>query len=136
MTHVQFLTEKNLVVTGNEIADKAVAISQGWVEVNPVTLGDKRTTQTTRIVCFDKEGVQKGTILDANKVNSTPKGEKLPLEGREIIVQLENGTEKTVTIFDGNQFPILQSKLDSQQLGITLTYKKRTDSVYMDLTIS
>lgn len=136
MTHVQFLQSKNQVVTGNEIADKAVAISQGWTEIKAKTLGDKRTTQNTRIVCFDREGVLKGTIIDAFRVNSTPKGEKQALEGREIIVQLENGTEKTVVIYDGNQFPVLQSKLDSQQLSITLTYKKRTDSVYMDLTIS
>lgn len=134
MTHVQFLQGKNLPVTGNEAVDKALATSQGWAATK--TLGDKRTTTNTRVVCFDKEGVQKGTIVDAAKINSTPKGEKLPLEGREIIVQLDNGTQKTVTLFDGNQFPILQNKLDSQELTITLTYKKRTDSPYMDLTIS
>lgn len=136
MNHIQFLQTKNLPVTGNESVDKALAISQGWTPIQPKVLGDKRTATSTRIVYFDREGIQKGTIIDANKVNSTPKGEKLPLEGREIIVLLENGTEKIVVVYDGNQFSVLDKKLESQQLEITLTYKKRNDSPYVDLTIS
>jgi hypothetical protein len=101
-----------------------------------VIIGDKTNGQSGRKIFFNKPGKQSGSIVEVNRILSKPKEGKEPLEGYEVVIELANGTEKIESIFDANQFGIIEQKIESQQLDITLTYSKREGSVYLDLTIS